>query len=147
MLDGEILERHILCAAGQVVVEAEQHQLGHRRAAGVQIAQIVMDGAQLVARKIERARLASQIPAGADGVHHGAEAAGAALGAVTQDAQAVGQAIERAEEPRELGGILALSKPPQHHRRHPVAVPLQPAEIGQAATRFWANAPILRVAT
>ena len=45
-----------LCTAGQVIVEAEQHQLGHRRAAGVQIAQMVMNGTQLVARKIERAR-------------------------------------------------------------------------------------------
>ena len=64
----------ILRAAGDLVVEAQQHQLGERRAARVQVAQIVIDGAQLLARQVERAARGSQIAAVADGGMHGAEA-------------------------------------------------------------------------
>ena len=61
VLDGHVLDVEMLRAAGDMIVETQKHQLGERRTALVQIAQIVMDGAQLLPRQVERAGRAREI--------------------------------------------------------------------------------------
>ena len=63
VLHCQVLDGQVLRPARHLLVEPQQHELGHGRAARVQVAQVMAKGALLVARQPERARRRPEIVA------------------------------------------------------------------------------------